>query len=116
MPWRTVRSKTGDRPRFSRSHQKPWSVPGLSSFAFFAPEAERLLGRAVGITEEHALGRGAQPVRLPRGHDEDVVRRELERRFADRDPAAALDHAEDGAVGAAVSAAREPGGQPLHKD
>src|SRR5262245_23966730 len=80
-------------------------VGASNSFALLAPKPERFLRRAVGVAEQHAVAARLDPVVLPRRHDEDVVRGEIPARLAHAYRPRALDHAEHGAVGAAVARA-----------
>src|SRR5258706_15723652 len=88
---------------------------GRCESGLLAPETERFLRGAVGVAEEHAIGGGREPVRFPRGNDENVVRRELEMRRADVDASLPYDDTIDRAVGAAAVPAREPLRQLLHE-
>src|SRR5687767_4531685 len=59
-----------------------------------APEAERFLRGTVGVAEENAIGVGAEAVRGPGGHYEDVVRGKGEADVVDVHAPAALGHVE----------------------
>src|SRR2546425_2440809 len=85
---------------------------GAGWSAFFPPEAERFLGRPVGVAEDRAIGFRGEPVAFPGRHYEDVFRCEFEMGFADRDAALPFGDAEHRAVGAAVFAAGESARQP----
>src|SRR5215475_9946146 len=117
---RSSRPSTSRSRRWSPTERSPRSTRNTASIIggrepparaasvrLLPPEAERLLRCAIRVAEEHALGVGAEAVGLPRRHDEHIVRREIEARFADRDAAAPFQDAEDRALGAAIVAARE---------
>src|SRR5437660_9045776 len=92
------------------------SPEGAGWSAFFPPEAERFLRRPVGVAEDHAVGRRLEAAYLPRRHDENVMRREIETLAPDIGAAPPFDHAVHRAVGAAMPAPGEPSGQPLHEN
>src|SRR5882762_5241546 len=82
----------------------------------FAPEAERFLRGAVRVAEDHAVGGSREAVSLPGRNDENVVRGEIETLAPDIGAAPPFDHAVHRAVGAAMLAAGESRGQPLHEN
>src|SRR5215472_8967412 len=74
-----------------------WRVRGI----FLAPEAERFLGRPVGIAEQHTLALGLKVIIRPRRHHENIVRLERKIQFTDTRASTALDYVEHRAVGTA---------------
>src|SRR5438093_5430032 len=84
--------------RRTRSWQTTISV---QSACRFPPQAERLLGGPIGEAEEHGVAAGAVRHRLPRRHDEDVVRAPRDCLIADAAAAVSLGHTEHGGIGRA---------------
>src|SRR4051812_44675707 len=81
----------------------------------FAPQAELLLGDAVGVAEDHGIGFGVVGDPLPARRHEDVLRAPGESLAVDDGSAAALDDGEHGGVRAAIGCRLEALGQELHE-
>src|SRR5215813_13840431 len=86
----------------ARERTNPTKFRSVGLLSFFAPDAERFLGRAVGDREQHGFLRRLVGVTLPWRHDKDVIWPPFEERAVDLGRAAALDADENRAVGRAV--------------
>src|SRR5262249_60598146 len=89
----------------ARERTNPTKFRSVGLLSFFAPDAERFLGRAVGDREQHGFLRRPVGVTLPWRHDKDVIWPPFQDRAVDLGRAVALDADENRAVGRTVRCA-----------
>src|SRR5262249_57458405 len=82
----------------ARERTNPTKFRSVGLLSFFAPDAERCLGRTVGDREQHGFLRRPVGVTLPWRHDKDVIWLPFEDRAVNLGRAVALDADENRAV------------------